>query len=84
MVFKKEPTVPPFIRRLQDLAHNPPFCLNIITTYLSYRDIHPSMLLILIYDGLPGHVAAFCEHLATYNKLIAQGKRDNNDAKELS
>ena len=75
MVFKKEPTVPPFVRKLQDLAHNPPLCLNMITTYFSYRDVHPLILLILVYDGLPGHVVTFCEHLATYNELIVQKKR---------
>ncbi len=75
MVFKKEPTVPPFVRKLQDLAHNPPFCLNMIATYFSYRDAHPFILLILVYDGLPGHVVTFCEHLATYNELIMRNKR---------
>ncbi len=77
MVFNKEPTVPPFMRKLRTLTRNPPSCLRMMAIYFSYRDTNPALLLAIIYDGLPGHVALFCEHLAMYQKLLSQRNDEN-------
>ncbi|BEP17001.1 hypothetical protein PYJP_03530 [Pyrofollis japonicus] len=62
MVFRKDPTDPPFEMRAtspRDLSA----CFTLIAKFLSYRDTPPYILLMQVIDGLPGLFTLFCKHL---------------------
>jgi len=70
MVFKREPAVPPFVQKLLSIMDNPPTCLRLLANYFAYRDIVPRILVVLVYDGMPGLVNAFCKGLDSYISLL--------------
>lgn len=75
MIFNKEVTAPPFAKKITEIINHPlPHCLRLLATYFSYRDINPLILLIQIYDGMPGLVNLFCRNLKNYLNLVSGEK----------